>query len=38
MYANAGNNAISILDPKDLTPEEQDKLKELGFNETEFKK
>ena len=32
MYANAGNNTISILDPKDLTPEEQDKLKELGFS------
>jgi hypothetical protein len=32
MYANAGDTTISILDPKDLTPEEQDKLKELGFS------
>jgi hypothetical protein len=32
MYSNAGNNTISILDPKDLTPEEQDDLKGLGFS------
>ena len=32
MYSNEGNNTISILDPKDLTPEEQDNLKGLGFS------
>ncbi len=31
MYAQQGNTSLSILNAKDLTPEEQNQLKDLGF-------